>query len=376
MKIGPALVLTFLLVSCNNQNTTQAQEITTATKNLGAGQPKLVRTQGTNQFAVLHCGIEDRNGNLWFGTTGEGVYRYDPSTKTFTNYTVKDGLSSNTVWCILKDQAGNLWFGTSNGICRYGSSNSFGTSEKTFSSITILTNFGPYFPSSGSSNTSKSSQKNVWCITQDKTGKFWFGTSDGIYQYDGLSFTHFLHDDGIINNTGLQTNSVENILEDKVGNIWFGGRGTEGVLRFDPRTKKLSGFTPDKKEWLRPLFEDNTGTLWFGTRNHSLYRYVPSDSTFSVFGEKEIDGWVVSVVEDKEGKIWFSSENGIVCYNPSAEPDRNGKQFTKYTTKEGLINRDVFSLTLDNSGNIWVGTRNIGLYRFDLAKKTFTNFSE
>ncbi|GAB2558355.1 two-component regulator propeller domain-containing protein [Spirosoma aerophilum] len=60
----------------------------------------------------------DKTGNLWFGTTGEGVYRYDG--KLFTQFTKQDGLSSNTVWCLVEDRAGNIWVGTRNiGLYRY-----------------------------------------------------------------------------------------------------------------------------------------------------------------------------------------------------------------------------------------------------------------
>jgi ligand-binding sensor domain-containing protein len=369
MKIGFIAVSIFLLFSCGKQNKTFAQETKGAPKTIAIAQPKIIKKQGTGQFATLHCGLEDKNGNLWFGTTGEGIYRYHPSTQTFTNYTVEDGVTSNTVWCVLEDRAGNIWFGTANGICRYGPSSPFNAKEKTFSSIPIVIAAGPYFPSNSSSKSDPSLKNQVWCIMQDKTGKFWFGTSNGIYTYNGVSFSYFLHDDGITNNTGLQINSVENILEDKNGGIWFGGRLTEGVFCFDPVTKILKGFTPDKKEWLRPLFEDKTGNSWFGTRNHSLYRLDHELKTFTIFGEKEIDGWVVSVVQDKSANLWFSSENGLMRYN-----DKEG--FSKLTKKNGLINNDIFSLTLDKSGNIWIGTRNIGLCRYDPSSKIFTNFSE
>ena len=49
---------------------------------------------------------------------GQGVYRYDG--RLFTNFTSNDGLSSNTVNCMLEDKAGNIWFGSVvAGACRY-----------------------------------------------------------------------------------------------------------------------------------------------------------------------------------------------------------------------------------------------------------------
>jgi ligand-binding sensor domain-containing protein len=58
--------------------------------------------------------MEDREGNLWFGTGGGGVSRYDG--KSFTTFTTDQGLASNAVFSIMQDDKGNLWFGTSEGL--------------------------------------------------------------------------------------------------------------------------------------------------------------------------------------------------------------------------------------------------------------------
>ena len=61
--------------------------------------------------------MEDKTGNLWFGTSG-GVSRYDG--KSFTNYTTAQGLANNIVISITEDKTGNLWFGTAGGgVSRY-----------------------------------------------------------------------------------------------------------------------------------------------------------------------------------------------------------------------------------------------------------------
>lgn len=60
-------------------------------------------------FAIL----EDRQGYLWFATSGGGVSRYNG--QTFRQFTTQDGLAHNNVWAILKAQDGSLWFGTRGG---------------------------------------------------------------------------------------------------------------------------------------------------------------------------------------------------------------------------------------------------------------------
>ena len=58
--------------------------------------------------------IEDKVGNIWFGTSS-GLVKYD-GTK-FTLYTTKDGLTTNVVQSIFEDNKGQLWFGTWQGLC-------------------------------------------------------------------------------------------------------------------------------------------------------------------------------------------------------------------------------------------------------------------
>jgi ligand-binding sensor domain-containing protein len=62
--------------------------------------------------------LQDKDGNYWFGTNGEGVFRYDG--KTLVQFTDKDGLANDQVQTIQEDKLGNIWFGTSlYGVSRY-----------------------------------------------------------------------------------------------------------------------------------------------------------------------------------------------------------------------------------------------------------------
>jgi hypothetical protein len=72
--------------------------------------------QGMNSSYVWSI-LEDRHGNLWFGTWVGGVTMYNG--ETYTHFTEKEGLSNDIVRSILEDSTGNLWFGTDGGICKY-----------------------------------------------------------------------------------------------------------------------------------------------------------------------------------------------------------------------------------------------------------------
>ena len=105
------LLFSLFMTSCIEQTKTSPAINSGVTEQAPAGhKARLIKTQGSNEHQNIHCSLQDKNGNLWFGTTGEGVYRFDE--KEFTQFTEQDGLSNNTVWCMLEDDEGNIWFGT------------------------------------------------------------------------------------------------------------------------------------------------------------------------------------------------------------------------------------------------------------------------
>jgi len=348
-------LLLVLIFFTSTYGQTQTDSVS-GSKTNPVAHPKLIKTQGTDKNQNLACGLMDKAGNLWFGTSGEGVYRYDG--KLFTNFTTKDGLNSNVVHAVLEDKTGNIWFGTDAGLCHYNG--------KTFTNIPIIVADRSYLYSTTLNNT-PSSKIAVWSMLQDRTGNFWFGTLDrGIYRYDGKTFARFLDNDGVKNDSGIKPLWVERILEDKAGNIWFGGRSWNelGVCRYDGRS--VINFKPDNEAWLRPLLQDKAGNIWFGSRKHMLYRY--DGTAFNRFAEKEITDWVFSMAEDTAGNLWFSNgkNGGVTCYD--------GKNFKYFTVKDGLNNNSVWCIVKDRGGYLWFGTKNIGLCRYD--GKTFTGFSE
>ena len=70
----------------------------------------------------------------------------------------------------------------------------------------------------------------------DRAGMLWVGmVGDGLYRYDGRSFTHYSNGDL------LGSAHVQSILEDQNGTLWVGTSG--GVYRYNGKT--FSNFTRD-----------------------------------------------------------------------------------------------------------------------------------
>lgn len=316
--------------------------------------PKLIKTIGDPRYGNVQCSLQDKAGNLWFGTTENGLYKFDG--ESFSRFLVADGLNSNNIYSILEDKDGKIWIGTPAGLCLYDG--------KTFSTIQIP--LRKNLPPNKNRNT-----HDVFSIMQAKSGKLWFATIDGVYIYDGRSFTPFIIDEGAMGYMSTN-NNAEHILEDKAGNIWFGGRGTEGVFRYDGKSvtnlklKELfqNGSKPKAHNWAWPQLQDKNGNIWFSNWG-GVYRY--DGKSFTSFTKKDgLSGDMVArIIEDKKGNLWFGGA-GLSRYD--------GKFFTRFTTKDGLANLGVWSILEDKTGNLWVGTRETGLYLYD--GKTFITYSE
>lgn len=341
--------------------------------------PNLIKTPGNGN---VQAALKDKEGNLWFGTSDDGLYRYDG--KSFRQFLMADGLPSNSINDLLEDKEGKIWIGTKAGVGLYDPSASLGTGGKMVTEIVIP------LPKNLPPNKNKLQQtQKVYDIMQDKAGKLWFVTIDGVYIYDGKSFTLFPIDDAPNSFLGSH-DKVERILEDKDGNIWFGGRTNEGVFRYDPsathrtggkavthfKLKELTLQFESKQvshSWGWPQLQDKNGDIWFSNWA-GAYRY--DGKSFTSFTKSDgipgQNGLVAKIIEDKNGNLWFGGEGGLSRYDPSATLRTGGKSFTGF--QDGLINPWIWTILEDKSGNLWVGTRETGLYLFD--GKTFISYSE
>jgi len=246
----------------------------------------------------VFCALEDRKGNLWFGTIGAGIYVYDG--KTFTNYTTKEGLAYDKVGCFYEDKGGSIWIGTMGGISRYD-----GLAKDT-KSIT----FQNFTTEDGLTD------NDINSIIEDKNGKFWIGTRGAACVYDGKTFTKFT------NPVGRGFSNVRSIIEDNSSNIWLGGN--DGLWRYDDGT-----FTNFNKNFVGYIYEDKAGNIW----TNSVGEY-PTDWVLSRYDKrplpyeqptvteiKSATDMYFGILEDTTGNIWWGSLKGIHRFDGTSFDD-------------------------------------------------------
>ena len=198
---------------------------------------------------------EDNDGNLWFGSFSNGVFKLNPETGGIQNFKAKDGLGSNTIFSIVLAKDNYLWFATNRaGISRYD-----GQEFKNFAKEEGL------------------EATSVLCITEDKKGNLWIGSEgDGLFKYDGKNFENYSK------KMDVWEDDIYSLVCDEDDNVWIGTR--QGIERINPgtgKTKKygeLEGFSAIETNQ-NAVFKDSKGHILFGTIN-GLIKYNP-DKDFS-----------------------------------------------------------------------------------------------
>lgn len=299
---------------------------------------------------IVTNGLLDKDGNMWFTTLTEGVYKYNGS--KFINYTVKDGLCSNKVNSVIEDKDGLLWFATAKGLCMYDG--------KTFINY-LLPKENPKDVSPETGLPSRESPE-ILSLIQDKSGDFWLGTlTKGAYHFDGETFTSYLKFKGRIQPVdSVYNNVIQSIVEDNAGNIWFTSQTHGGITRYDG--KSFDNFTledgfPD--DMIFSSFKDRDGNLWFGTLDQGVIFY--KDNSFQYFNESDglNNNMVSCFYQDKTGKIWIGSFRGSTV----SWYDKGKFTSVPFDKDQELV--ELRFITEDTDGNVWFGGRYGILYRYD-----------
>ncbi|MGA2249788.1 sensor histidine kinase [Terracidiphilus sp.] len=315
-----------------------------------------LEVQSSGHIAIIPMTrvFEDKEGNVWIGTEGDGLYQLREETITvyskaqglidkgaypiyqdksgtiwigawnlglssfrdgrFTNYSVAQGLPAPLVSALGGDRDGNLWVGTHGDLAVFR--------NETFHTPDV------FLPE----------HSVVHAILQDRGGTLWLGTTNGLVAYrNGQSRI-------ITEQDGLASNDVKIIIESASGDLWVGGFG--GLTRihgsqFTHWTER-DGLPSDN---IRSLYEDADGVLWIGTYDGGLGRF--KNGQFTRYSEHNglFNNGVFQVLEDGRGNLWMSSNRGIYRVSKNdLNAVANGRQTSitsvAYGKADGMLNEE------------------------------------
>jgi signal transduction histidine kinase/ligand-binding sensor domain-containing protein/DNA-binding NarL/FixJ family response regulator len=308
------------------------------------------------------------DGAIWIATD-EGAARYTGS--TVINYTVLDGLGDSAVTSILADAEGTLWFGTHRGLSRYspdgvtlftvkdglrrvegGTAGVFAIEPDPDGRWWIGTEWGGAYRVDGRTlEQVPSSPEKIYIRKMHRTpdGTLWFGTSEGLYRYDGHRIVK-----------AFDGTWVLALASDDDGNLWFGGGWSGGGLtRYDPKTG--ASLTFGKKEGLPEddvwaVAREPGGGVWIGTSaglgrwcNDRYKPYAPQDG-YQL-------GSVFNLRRDSDGTLWLCGHHGLHRIN--------GRERRSLTEAEGLPDQHTWEAAPSGDGVAWIGTESSGLVGYD-----------
>lgn len=296
--------------------------------------------------------------------------------KSHPTVTIGDTVSGirKNIRCIFQDNQNNFWFASDGeGLFRYDGKTILQFTDKNG----LCGNF-------------------VRLIQQDKEGYLIISTGNGVCVFDGKQFntlnstennsnTNEFSDIVLLFGNYYQNKSLNQFqipqtskltksysqtpyaiyssFKDSKGNIWFGTE-SRGVCKYDGQTFVWL----DNEELglaIRSIFEDKNGNIWIGNNGYGLFRYDGKtlinftkenklenlDFQTTMKGKDGTLARVWTITDDKDGDLWFGTiDAGVWKYD--------GKKLTNYTIKDGLTSNSISTIYCDNNGKLWVGTDN------------------
>lgn len=166
---------------------------------------------------------EDKNGNLWIGTYGRGLDKFDPVTKSFTHF-VHDksdatSLIDNLIWGIFIDRRQKIWVVTDHGISIYDET---------------TRHFLNYADNEKDPNSLKGNSING--MLEDRNGIYWITTDKGLNRFDMQKNQFRIYG----TEEGLNDDNINSITEDKQGILWM--CTPDGISSFNPVTKNFINY--------------------------------------------------------------------------------------------------------------------------------------
>jgi ligand-binding sensor domain-containing protein/signal transduction histidine kinase len=189
-------------------------------------------------------------------------------------------------------------------------------------------------------------QNSVYAIAQTPDGYLWLGTSAGLVRFDGLRFTTFDNS----NTSAIKRNAISRLFADRDGNLWIDTL-SGGILRY--KNGQFHPITADEgltEGAVTAWCEDPNGVFWMATlSNAGVMQWRDNQFIQALPIEKLPQSPVLTMTFDQQGTLWLGTrEAGLLRF-------KDGR-LTNFRMSDGLSDDKVNSLYADRNGDLWIGT--------------------
>ena len=322
----------------------------------------------------------EKNGDLWIGTTRDGLVYYNHETGSFT-YALQNndkiaGIENTSVNQVFVDKSGTIWVGTyKTGLFKSQQSYSFHNYE------TIINPDG--------------SSKNDYIveIRECFDGNIVLGLDkNGIAFFEPETETFKFFKNRNNDPHSLSSDNVNSILVDNDSIIWIGT--SMGLNRFNSRTQNFHNYKPNpdltqlnRSNNVRNIFGSSDSCLWISTYDGFLYLfdrqnltysskyYYNSDIVHSDFTKfTKYEEAISCITEDQTGILWIGTVfSGIRTFDLKTRKFLNNYLLLSDITESIYPVKDIL---VDSDNNIWVGTPGQGLFKYDRFTDNFINYRD
>lgn len=199
------------------------------------------------------------------------------------------------------------------------------------------------------------SQLSVLSIHQDKLGRIWFGTMEGLSIYDGLEVVSYK---GIntLPRLSVEGEKITHITENKEGDIFF-MTNDNGLMKYDLKQHKFSNFDGLVVSALSSI----EGKIYIASKD-TIYTWNELTDSFQFkLAVTTLNGKITKIFKDHQQQYWLGTQGGLY------------KLASDNTPALVIPDREIWEIFESSQNDLWIGTRMQGMFKID-AKGEITPF--
>lgn len=318
-------------------------------------QPELILSFSSNPALIDHSMVDfvpDTNGGIWLANRTEGAFYWHPQSEAFLHLATSQGyaLSSDRI-TKLWQQGQYIWLSTVNGL------NRFDLRNDAINSYLVSPNSGQSWHSG-----------NIVDFVVEQAQKLWLSTTSGIKTFDIATET-LIPPYAVDTATRevLSTGARVQYFDQDTATLIIKQR--KQLFSYNPTTGEATPLQQLNEQLPMTHFGSILGQLsdnsWILSAADQLWRYQPANAQLSLLYQHpdyhpQLNRYATTMQQDRNGTLWVGMQGiGLLGFDATAF-----KLTQLFSVDNKLRSNEVFSLLLDNDGDIWFSSRQ-GLARLE-----------